>query len=484
MKPKYVKIEPLEIVYVYGSAAPNLSPGPIFNPPPFRPGTFEPGEAANSPAPKPPPETIEEVVVKAKKPKPKPPLSTKIFRSLAQRLTGIAALEPDANALRMLEQRLLIETMRQDNQDNYWEEDARLGESGDYDPLIDPFTGERIEPAPTTVWWPKSIETSDKEAWPETDPYWREDLPMIGEVPINTPGIAEIVITAPRIPEIPTLHIYPEISIGEITPWTPREADDGTVLVPVRPQVDWNAIPDIPHEVQRPLPAWATEVGISELPSVQPPLEPLEKPVVVPEAIPLTRPQELPQNAPQRLPEPLRDIPPFSIVFDIFQGDKGPALRVRRLPGLKKAKKEENTPRKDKKSKASQKAYRRVMRFVSRTFGAATELADLAQAIQDNVYIPQGAEFIDKNGIVRVNKHDMIPMSDLSLDMQRQFIQQVIDGTISLQDVYIDSLGIQNDWAVNSSMDRAIGIIKGAGADALADMGTTSGPRSNPIQFK
>ena len=121
-----------------------------------------------------------------------------------------------------------------------------------------------------------------------------------------------------------------------------------------------------------------------------------------------------------------------------------------------------------------------MLRFINWTFGRATEVLDLLQAVQDNTYMPEGTILVDKNGNERVLL-DATPLSDVSLDMQRQFIEMVAEGEIPIEDVWIDEEAIVNQWSVNNSMDRAIGITMGKYAEAIGDIGHITGIRSNPF---
>jgi hypothetical protein len=73
--------------------------------------------------------------------------------------------------------------------------------------------------------------------------------------------------------------------------------------------------------------------------------------------------------------------------IDLKITPRGLRLRSRVKPRLAKRRREENTRRKDSKETGASAKYRRILRFVNKTFGEATEMADMWDAIAWNVTV-------------------------------------------------------------------------------------------------
>ena len=261
-------------------------------------------------------------------------------------------------------------------------------------------------------------------------------------------------------------------------PWNPIEVQPGRVIIKPRPIIFDPIAPSVPVSPNRPL-----EVPLEPpQPEIRP--HPLMRPLpTTPQ--PFTRPKDRPKPRPQKKEdENLDDIP--TTVIRIRPGidpTGNPGLEITIEPSARNnPKREENKRRKDRKEQKSQKAYRRVLKFINNTFGRVTELLDLISAIQDNIYVPRGTVLRDKSGELRVTGTEL-PMSAYSIDMQKQFVEQLASNEISMNDVRIDADQIIMDVAVNQAMDKAIGKVSQKYASALNDLGIISGVRANPIQF-
>lgn len=310
------------------------------------------------------------------------------------------------------------------------------------------------------------------EAFPYEDPYMPAGEPLPGRpvTPIEIVNpIEEITITAPRLPR-------PDIPGIEVPIWITPTPGISVPRVPIQPIFPPEFTPNTPIEIQP---------GIIQTPwrpSIATPERPDE---------PVTRPDEViypwnnPNFNPRRTTLPgLDNIPPTVVTIQPGRRPDGkPSWEVTIKPqNNPHPQREENKRRKDKKSAKSRQSYRRVLRFVNSTFGRATELLDLASALQDNIYVPKGTTFLDKNGNIRETQKEL-PMSAFSLDMQKQFLEKLLNGTVEMTDVRIDAAGTMNQWSVNNSMDKAIGKVSQKYAEALNDMGIVSGIRANPISF-
>jgi hypothetical protein len=73
--------------------------------------------------------------------------------------------------------------------------------------------------------------------------------------------------------------------------------------------------------------------------------------------------------------------------IDLKITPRGLRLRSRVKPRLAKRRREENKRRKDSKETSASAKYRRILRLVNKTFGEATEMADLYEVIAWNITI-------------------------------------------------------------------------------------------------
>lgn len=414
---------------------------------------------------KPPWETLEEVEVKAQKDLSKPEkLWPRLTPRLAAQWANFISLMLWSSPTASPEEDELSEKMVEELKTEYYKEleEGPQPHEGMGDVLYDPLSvGE----------------------FPEID---YEDYPLpspIQPIEIVNP-IEEVIVTAPFINSN-------ELGLQEGVWFTPKPGVEYNPAVPYQP-VFTNPLPNTPVEVRPGLVIVPGQVVIEdptdEEITTSPVHAPLEVPQVRPEEVPnpSTRPQTSQKTETaidrfiNKVGQPLHSVD-ITLSFEPDIRNR-PAIKVKVEP-YKRDIGEENKKRKDKEKKkkptVTRRLYRKLLRIVNVTFGTATEILDFITALQDNIYIPKGTLLTDKDGYLRKTATEL-PMSAYSVDMQRQFVQQVIDRDTHISTVKIDMEGAMTQFAMNQVQDAVIGKISQKYAGALNDMGIIGGIRRHP----
>ena len=152
--------------------------------------------------------------------------------------------------------------------------------------------------------------------------------------------------------------------------------------------------------------------------------------------------------------------PPFDIVDQVEIGvtpDGFPFVNYTTQPQNNKDP-AENKRRKDRKEGKGRLAYRMALRFVTKTFGTATELADFYEILMNNLYF------------------DGVSLGDMSLQEQANIFEWYLDNP-QLFDarMYMDFDQFVVDFAVNQAMDAVIGKVSQKATGARIEMGTVAG---------